>query len=427
MNPPAECEPEILQDRNGSQVLPNSKISVALTGLYLAQAVPLYLVAAALPPILRANGVGLDVIGGLGILLAPWVLKALWASLVDHYSHHQKIGRKMIVTGCLLVTLSGILALSTLDPVNDATVFFPILMAMSLSSATQDIASDGWAVEHLPPADQPGGSALQGGAVALGVVIGGSGTLVLYDLLGWSQALWMMAGLTVLLVLPFLRLPEETGRRLLPTDRGRPKLMRFTSVEGAWSMLAFALIFRLPEGLVKALEQPFLVDQGFTLSEVGAISGGSAAAVGVFGALVAAWLIRLWGLLPFLILLICGRTLAFGAFYAAATTGITQWMLIALSVFDTFLRYIEIVGLFTAFMRFASLRQAATDFTLLTSATLLMYMIGGILAGQLAEAMGYGPVFLTAALLSGIAGWIALILLPVRVRTAPLTPATETS
>ena len=408
-------------------MLPNSKISVALVGLYLAQAVPLYLVAAALPPILRANGVGLDVIGGLGILLAPWVLKVLWAPLVDRYCHDPRIGRKAIVLGCLLVTLGGILALSTLDPVKDAAVFFPILMAMSVSSATQDIASDGWAVEHLAPADQPGGNALQGGSVALGVVLGGSGTLVLYDLLGWTQTLWIMAALTSVLVLPFLRLAEETGQRPLPADRGKPGLLRFLSVEGAWAMLAFALIFRLPEGLVKALEQPFLVDQGFTLSEVGAISGGSAAAVGLFGALIAAWLIRLWGLLPFLILLICGRTFAFAAFYVAATTGITPWMLIALSVFDTFLRYIEIVGLFTAFMRFASLKQAATDFTLLTSATLLMYMIGGILAGQLAEAMGYGPVFLTAALLSGIAGWIALILLPARVRATPLTPASETT
>ncbi|GGX67503.1 MFS transporter [Tateyamaria omphalii] len=408
-------------------MLPNSKISVALLGLYLAQAVPLYLVAAALPPILRANGVGLDVIGGLGVLLAPWVLKVLWAPWVDRFCHSPNVGRKAIVTGCLTVTLGGIVALSLFDPVKDAAIFFPILMAMSLSSATQDIASDGWAVEHLEPSDQPGGNALQGSAVALGVVIGGSGTLVLYDLLGWTQTLWVMAGLTMVLVLPFLNLPEEAGQRTLPAERGKPSLLRFLSVEGAWAMLAFALIIRLPEGLVKALEQPFLVDQGFTLAEVGAISGGSAAAVGLFGAFVAAWLIRLWGLLPFLIFLICGRTLVFAAFYVAATSGTTQWMLVVLSVFDTFLRYIEIVGLFTAFMRFASLKQAATDFTLLTSATLLMYMIGGIVAGQLAEAIGYGPVFLSAALLSGIAGWIALILLPARIRSTQLTTATETS
>lgn len=74
----------------------------------------------------------------------------------------------------------------------------------------------------------------------------------------------------------------------------------------------------------------------------------------------------------------------------------TQWMIAVSSVFDTFWRYIEIVGPFAVFVRFASLTQAATDFTLLTSANLPKYMIEGIAAGQLAEAKGYGPVFLSA-------------------------------
>lgn len=406
--------------------LPYSRISVALIGLYLAQAVPLYLVAAALPPILRANGVGLDVIGGLSILLAPWVLKAFWASWVDRLSRDPRIGRKKIIALCLTVTVSGILALSTLNPVEDAALFFPILMIMSFSSATQDIASDGWAVEHLSPEQQPGGNALQGSAVALGVLVGGSGTLFLHDLIGWQQSLWMMAALTCLIVTPFFWLPEATGQRPMPRDRGVPSMRRFLSFEGAGAMLAFALIFRLPEGLVKALEQPFLVDQGFTLSQIGAISGVSAAAVGLIGAMIAAVMIRVWGLLPFLIFLICGRTLAFGTFYLAATIGFEPWLLVALSVFDTFLRYIEIVGLYTAFMRFSSLKQAGTDFTFLTSATLMMYMIGGMIAGQLAQAFGYGPIFLSAALLSGATGWVALTLLPLRVRATPHTNLTET-
>ncbi|WCR05933.1 MFS transporter [Paracoccus fistulariae] len=394
-------------------------ISIALAGLYLAQSVPLYLVAAALPPILRERGVDLAVIGALGILLAPWVLKAAWAPVIDRLARHPRIGRKAVVLACLTITLGCIVILSRLDPVTDSMRFFPILMAMSVSSATQDIASDGWAVEHLRPDQQAFGNAIQAGAVAFGVLIGGSGTLLLVDRLGWQATLLAIAALAAIVALPFLLLPETRDRRILPTDYGRASFARFLSMPMAGSMLAFAFFFRMPEGLVKAMEQPFLVDQGFSLTEVGLISGGSAALVGLFGAASAAALIDRIGLRPFFITLIVGRTLTFGAFFAAAALGIGIWPLVALSGIDTFLRYVEMVGLYTAFMRFSSLSQAGTDFTLLTSVNLLMYMLGSMIAGTIASAYGYATVFGLAVLLSALTGWLAITRLPHSVATPP--------
>ncbi len=169
--------------------------TLSLTGLYLAQSVPLYLVAAALPAILRSRGVDLAVIGALGALLAPWVLKAAWAPVIDRLARHPHIGRKGVVLVCQVITLACTCILSALDPVTDAVRFFPILMTMSLSSATQDIASDGWAVEHLTPEQQAFGNAIQAGAVAFGVLIGGSGTLLLVDILGWQTTLLVIAAL----------------------------------------------------------------------------------------------------------------------------------------------------------------------------------------------------------------------------------------
>ncbi len=398
---------------------PPFSITLALTGLYLAQSVPLYLIAAALPPILRQRGVDLAVIGALGLLLAPWVLKALWAPLIDRAARHKNVGRKTVVLLCLLVTLGGILALAALDPVTDAARFFPVLMLMSVSSATQDIASDGWAIEHLTPGQQAFGNAIQAGAVAGGVLLGGSGTLFLVDHFDWSASLQIVAGFAALSVAPFLLLPEAAHRRELPPDHGRAGFLRFAALPGAGAMAAFAFLFRFPEGLVKSLEQPFLVDQGFSLSQVGLISGASAALVGLFGAAAGAGLIQTFGLRVFFVALIVGRTLTFAMFFAAAAVGIGTWPLILLSGVDTFLRYVEIVGLYTAFMRFASLVQAGTDFTLLTSINLLMYMVGSMGAGVMASGLGYGPVFALAVLLSALTGWLALRALPRNILLSP--------
>ncbi len=51
-------------------------------------------------------------------------------------------------------------------------------MLIALLVSTQDIATDGYATRELAVKDRPFGNAIQGGAVAFGVVIGGTLSLV---------------------------------------------------------------------------------------------------------------------------------------------------------------------------------------------------------------------------------------------------------
>lgn len=60
-------------------------VLTVLVGLYIAQAIPVYLVAAAMPAIFRAQGISLVSIGSMALLMLPWVLKFLWAPVVDRF------------------------------------------------------------------------------------------------------------------------------------------------------------------------------------------------------------------------------------------------------------------------------------------------------------------------------------------------------
>ncbi|MEJ6395898.1 MFS transporter [Gymnodinialimonas sp. 2305UL16-5] len=393
-----------------------------LIGLYVAQAIPVYLVAAAIPPILRSYGVDLATIGGLGILLLPWVLKALWAPLVDRLSRHPSIGRKGVVLITQALVVLGIVLLSTLNPAEDLSALFPILLLMSFAASTQDIASDGYAVEHLPKHKQAGGNAIQSGSVAIGVLAGGTGTLILHDAIGWQLSILVAGVASLIAVVPFLLLPEHVGRRPVTMVAKAPSIRAFLARPGIWAMVAFAMIFRLPEGLIQALEQSFLVDHGFSLSQIGLISGGSAAAVGLGGAALGVILIRRFGLAAFFVGILVMRFLIFAGYGIAAVWGLPDAVLVALSFLKTANRYMELVGLYTAFMRVASLNQAGTDFTTLSSANLLVYMCGSMLAGGLAEAFGYAPVFWLATVLSVFTGLIAMHLLNKSTEATALAP-----
>ncbi|MEM6311296.1 MAG: MFS transporter [Pseudomonadota bacterium] len=405
--------PKTAPDAEKEAQAPGLGIYAALVGLYVAQAIPLYLVAAALPPILRANGINLAVIGGLGMLMLPWVLKALWAPWIDRVAHNPAVGRKGVVAVAQVMIFALICVLATLDPVADIALFFPLLMAMSLASATQDIAADGYAVEHLPPEWQARGSAIQSGSIAVGVLIGGSLTLFLYDLVGWQISVMAAGCASIFALCGFFLIPESHGKRTQSQPTHIPKLRAFAAQPAALSIFGFALIFRLPEGLIKSLEQSFLVDSGFSLTTIGILSGGSAAFVGLFGTFIGMIAIRRFGLWSFFAFFIALRSLIFAGYGLAAQFGLPEDTLIGLSLLNTFSRYMEVVGLFAAFMRVASLTQAGTDFTILSSANLFVYMAGSMIAGILAELSGYAFVFWLACALSVITGLVALQLLRV--------------
>lgn len=384
------------------------RLYTVLIGLYVAQAIPIYLIIAALPAILRELGVSRSFIGAFGVLLIPWVFKFVWAPLVDRYSLSRRLGRRRSWILPALFTNTGlIVVLSFLPPGEHLYVVFAITLVIACVASTQDIATDGFAVEILTVRQRAFGNAIQGGSIAAGVLIGSSLALIAYDRFGWQTMMLVIAAIAALSALPILLMqePDRTaGTEIGSTPRpvvSRASLLAFLRRSDAFQLLSFALLYRVSEGFVKAMEQPFLVDKGLSLSLVGLTSGASAATVGLAGSLAAALVIRRFGLFTCLYGLGLARTLCFACFALAAANTFTgvEW-LIAIAFLNTVIRYMEVVGLCSLYMGASSPEQPATDFTLLTSAQLLVYMLGSFASGVLADWLGYTALFSLATALS---------------------------
>ncbi len=74
------------------------------------------------------------------------------------------------------------------------------------------------------------------------------------------------------------------------------------------------------------------------------------------------------------------------------------------------MRYMEIVVLFAFFMRWSAGSQSATDFSVLTSAQLFLYMGGSMVSGFIAEAVGYANLFALAGGLGVLTLLIVIVL-----------------
>lgn len=385
----------------------NKRLMLALAGLYLAQSIPIYLFAAAIPAIFRSNGVSLSSIGFIALLMVPWMMKFLWAPWIDRYALLPIGHRKSWILVVQLAIVGLLLLLTLTDPKTGTTTILLLGSAVSLLVGTLEIAIDGYAVTQLSPQQRAFGNALQGAGTAAGVVLGGSCVLFAYEAWGWVDAILLAAGMCAvsLLFLPIMHEKPSKGRTW--TDpRERPSLLRFFQRSGALQALAFALIYRLSEGFVKAMENPFLIDHGLSLRDIGILDGTSAALVGLLGSGLAAVLIRVTGLWRFVYGLGLARTLCFigFAYYAWAEPSL-PWFLIGITLFNTVIRYMEIVGLYTLFMGLSVKEQAGTDFTLLSSAQLVVFMLGSLASGVIADTIGYDGLFGLAVLLS-IAGLV---------------------
>lgn len=395
------------------------RLFLSLLGLYVAQGIPMYLFAAALPAILREDGMSRSVIGMVGILMAPLMLKFLWAPLVDRTPFRlfglARLGHRRSWILPAQLGMVGLLVLFAFLPPTDMWVVLGLGFCMMLLSSTQDIATDGYATERLKASERGRGNAIQGGSVAIGVVIGSSLTLYLYSQYGWTPTILTLAGLSALTLLSTLLMDETRTDASSPpaAATAAPSLRAALKDPVTYSVLGFALIYRASEGLTKAMEKPFLVDNGLSLEVIGYLSGASAATAGLFGAVVAAWTIRRYGLWHTILGLGLLRSVVFLGCGIYAALGLQMHtLLIGLIVSNTVSRYMEVVALYTLFMGAAAKERAGTDFTLLSCAQLFIFMAGSLVSGVLADATGYVGLFAVATLLSVLSLWAAMRRVP---------------
>lgn len=380
--------------------------------LYLAHALPLYFYNVALPAILRHQGVDLRWIGMLSLLYIPWAFKFFWAPLIDRF-YLKKLGKRktwLLFTQIALVL--GVVALALTQFDYGLGVFVIVGLWISTFAATQDIAIDGYTVETFSESEYRLGSMAQSIGVALGSMVGGAATLWLYQLYGWQTALISLAAMTALTMLAIFQIKEKSNVEKI--SKQPPSLIRaFKRPEMLWA-LALIVCYRIVEAPAMAMLNPMLIDQKWSLAEIGVLMSVIGAGIGLLAAVSAAFLLKKIAATQLLIWAGWARTLIYALLGAAVLLSwFDQWhrLLGVFVVVILAIRYIAMTALYAHFMQTSSKDQAGTDFTILVCFELLVYFIGGAMSGFLAKAFGYGNFYLILAAASILSVLLSQVLI----------------
>ena len=380
--------------------------------LYLAHALPLYFYNVALPAILRHQGVDLRWIGMLSLLYIPWAFKFFWAPLIDRF-YYKKLGKRktwLLFTQIALVL--GVVALALTQFDYGLGVFVIVGLWISTFAATQDIAIDGYTVETFSESEYRLGSMAQSIGVALGSMVGGAATLWLYELYGWQTALISLAAMTALTMLAIFQIKEKSNVEKI--SKQPPSLIRaFKRPEMLWA-LALIVCYRIVEAPAMAMLNPMLIDQKWSLSQIGVLMSVIGAGIGLLAAVSAAFLLKKIAATQLLIWAGWARSLVYALLgVAVLLSWLNQWHLLlgGFVIVILAIRYIAMTALYAHFMQTSSKEQAGTDFTILVCFELLVYFIGGAVSGFLAKAFGYGNFYLILAVSSVLSVLLSQLLI----------------
>lgn len=286
-----------------------------LPTLYLAEGLP-YAVVMTLSVVLykRLDVSNTDIALYTSWLYLPWVIKPLWAPLVE------LLGRKRQWVVALQFTLGSLLALVALAV--PLPGFFQWTLAvfwlMAFASATHDIAADGFYMLALSEREQAAFVGVRTVCWRLAMIGAQGGLVMLAGVLeqrlgdprtAWSLVLGVTGALFAVLGLRHaLALPRPVRDRPAARQAAAP-LAAFGEVLAAFfrrpdlaHVLSFLLLYRLAEAQLLKLVTPFLLDGpaqgglGLDTRQLGLVYGTLGTACLMAGGLLGGWVIARRGL-----------------------------------------------------------------------------------------------------------------------------------
>lgn len=391
-----------------------SRKMAAIAILGFSSGFPFYLTSRALQAWLTVEKIDLTTIGFLSLVSLPYSLKFLWAPFLDRYTL-PGLGRRkgwLLIAQILLVV--GIATMSLQDPGTALQWMAINAIAIAFLSASQDITVDAYRVDTLAPEEAVAGAGVAVLGYRVALIVTGSLAFVLADFIPWSSVYLCLAGVMAVVAAITLRIEEPA--RVQPPETlkaavGVPFVEFVTRMKpgrAAW-ILSFVVLFRLGDALLANMVTPFLIQQGFTQSDIGVVQGGVGLVATIVGALGAGALAGYIGL--YRSLWICGGLQALSnlAYLVLSAAGHNYPVMTGAIIIENLCGGLGTAALVGFLTTLCNPRFSATQYALLSSVVAVGRDLLASPAGKLAEKMGWSGFFL----FTFIAALPALTLLPV--------------
>jgi PAT family beta-lactamase induction signal transducer AmpG len=406
-------DPEPTRHRRWQEILLNRRMLICLFQGF-ASGMPLYVLIQLIPGWLRTEGVDLATIGLFSIVTLPYTWKFIWAPLVDRYRLPFLSRRRgwMLLTQVLL--FASITQFAAVDPTTSLTAVVWLVFATSLFSATQDIVLDAYRREMLADDELGTGNSLFINAFRASSLVPGSLAFVLADHLSWGAVYAVVGAFMTIGIVTTLLVPETSDERVAPRSIRDAVLEPFVEFFGRGTLrsaaliLVFMVLYRLGDNMAVALQTPFFIDLGFTLTQIGTIAKFAILGSAILGTALGGLLMLKLSINQALWIFGFVQMASSLGFAALARIGDNPYALFVAASFDNIAVGLGTVAITAFIAKQTNLRFTATQLALLTGLTLLPRTFANATTGFIIEAVGYFNFYLICAAVA-IPGMLLLL------------------
>ena len=364
---------------------------LAILWLGAASGFPNQITESTLQAWLKDSHLSNTAIGLMSYVSLPYLLKFLWAPLVDRYPL-PFLGRRRGWILAMQVALAVSIALFAMqDPRVSLTAITACAVAIVFFSATQDIAYDAWRTDVSLPSERGLAAAAVNIGYRFSAWIAAAVALLAADYFGWRPALLILALVMALFVVATLLAPSSHNSyqpRSLRESVVEP-LRELLGAPSAAALLCVVLLFKVGDAFANKLFKPFMMDVGFSKTEIALAVKSLFTASTLLGSVIGGVLMVRLGLLR--------SMLAFGVLQALtnllycllALTGKSYPLMVMAVGLEHIAGAMGGIALVALIMALCDVRYSAFQYALLSVlATLPRYALGGP-AGWVADHQGW--------------------------------------
>lgn len=387
------------------RIFAQPKMAVLLV-LGFSSGLPFYLTSKTLQAWMTTAKVDLATIGFFSLVTLPYSLKFVWAPLMDRYTP-PFLGRRR---GWVLITQIALLlviaAMSLHDPRTGLKMLAINAIAIAFFSASQDISLDAYRTDVLESREMGAGAAVFVLGYRIAMITTGALAFFLADRIAWPAVYVTLALLMLIGIAGTFIAPEPVLNDAPPKTLIEAVVLPFTDFfqrVGIWRavlVLLFIVAYKYSDSLAGSMTTPFLLQAGFSQTEVGAVFLGVGVIATIAGVVVAGATIVKIGINRSLWIFVVFQGLSNLTYYGLSLSEKNHALMVSAVITENFGLGL-VTGAMTAYlMSMCNKRFTATQYALLSS---LMAASRDILvapAGKIAESTGWPGFFLITVVMA---------------------------